>query len=114
MGVFLGDEIITRKEWDSVIVTVKGQLNKWRWLLQKTSYIANNLVSSSLWHRLACIVPPVSLLSKVQGLLVDFIWYKPHWVPQRVLFLPIEERGQGLVHLMSWGQLFVCVLFKGY
>ena len=58
-----------------------GRLEKLRWLLLKMSYrgrtlISNNLVSSSLWHRLACVNPPVSLLSKIQLVLVDFIWDK--------------------------------------
>ncbi len=111
LGVFLGDENTTKKTWDNVLETVKGRLNKWRWLLPKMSYrgrvlIANNLVSSFLWHRLACMDPPASLLSQVQRLLVDFIWDKLHWVPQSVLFLPKEEGGQGLVHLASGGAAF--------
>lgn len=109
LGVFLGDETTVKKNWDSVIHKVKSRLNKWRWLLPKMSLrgrvlIANNLVSSSLWHRLACMDPPVSLLS--QSLLVDFIWDKMHWVPQSVRFLPKEEGGQGLVHLASRGAAF--------
>ena len=111
LGVFLGDENMTKKNWDNVLETVKGRLNKWRWLLPKMSYrgrvlIANNLVSSSLWHRLACMDPPASLLSQVQRVLVDFIWDRMHWVPQSVLFLPKEEGGQGLVHLASRGAAF--------
>ena len=111
LGVFLGDETSTKKNWDNVLEKVKGRLGKWRWLLPKMSYrgrtlIANNLVSSSLWHRLACVNPPVPLLAKVQSVLVDFIWDKLHWVPQSVLFLPKEEGGQGLVHLASRGAAF--------
>ena len=111
LGVFLGDETNKNKNWDNVLEHVKGRLEKWRWLLPKMSYrgrtlIANNLVSSSLWHRLACVDPPVSLLSKIQSVLVDFIWDKLHWVPQSVLFLYKEEGGQGLVHLASRGAAF--------
>ena len=68
--------------------------------------IANNLVSSTLWHRLACVDPPPSLLAEVQRVLVDFFWGKMHWIPQSVLFLPKEEGGQGLVHLASRGAAF--------
>ena len=57
--------------------------------------IANNLVSSTLWHRLACVDPPPSLLAEVQRVLVDFFWGKMHWIPQSVLFLPKEEGGAG-------------------
>lgn len=111
LGIFLGDETTTKKNWDNVLESVEGRLKKWRWLLPKMSYrgrvlIANNLVSSSLWHRMACMDPPASLLPQVQRLLVDFIWDRLHWVPQSVLFLPKEEGGQGLVHLASRGAAF--------
>ncbi|KAJ4947290.1 hypothetical protein JOQ06_009326 [Pogonophryne albipinna] len=59
-----------------------------------------------LAHRLACTDPPVNLLSRVQALMVDFFWDRMHWVPQRVLFLPKEEGGHGLVHLASRGAAF--------
>lgn len=60
--------------------------------------IINNLVAS-LWHRLACIDPPIPVLSKIQSIL--FFWDNLHWVPQSVLFLPKDEGGHGLVHLQS-------------
>ncbi|KAI3374546.1 hypothetical protein L3Q82_021112 [Scortum barcoo] len=80
-------------------------------LLPKMSYrgrvlILNNLISTALWHRLACVDPPVSLLSRIQAVLVDFFWDRLHWVPQSILFLPKEEGGQGLVHLASRGAAF--------
>ncbi len=63
--------------------------------------IINNVVASSLWHKLACIDPPPKLLAEVQALLVDFFWDKLHWVTQSILFLSKEEGGQGLVNLQS-------------
>ncbi len=63
--------------------------------------IVNNLVASSLWHRFACVDPPIHLVAKIQATLIDFFWDKLHWVPQSVLFLPKEEGGQGLIHLQS-------------
>lgn len=63
-----------------------------------TTLVITNLVSSSLWHRLACVDPPSNVLSRIQSVLVDFFfWDKLHWIPQAVLFLPKEEGGQGLV-----------------
>ena len=72
---------------------VKGRLEKWKWILPRLSYrgrtlVINNLVASSLWHRLACVDPPTGLLAQIQRLMVDFFWDKLHWVPQCVLFLP--------------------------
>ena len=111
LGVFLGNEMFLQKNWDNVLEKVKGRLMKWKWLLPKMSYrgrvlVINNLVSSALWHRLACVDPPASLLSQIQRVLVDFFWDRLHWVPQSVLFLPKEEGGQGLVHLASRGAAF--------
>jgi len=63
--------------------------------------VVNNLVASSLWHRLACVDPPKQLLAKIQAVLVDFFWDKLHWIQQSVLFLPKEEGGQGLMNLQS-------------
>lgn len=106
LGIFLGNESIIQKNWDGVIDKLKGRLAKWKWLAPKMSYkgrilIINNLVASSLWHKLACIDLPQKNLSVVQALLVDFFWDKMHWVPQSVLYLPKEEGGQGLVNLQS-------------
>ncbi len=63
--------------------------------------IVNNLVASSLWHKFACVDPPLQLLLKIQAVLVDFFWGRLHWVSQNILFLPKEEGGQGLIHLQS-------------
>lgn len=68
--------------------------------------IINNLVASTFWHRLACIEPPNGLLSKLQTVIVDFFWTKLHWIPQSVLYLPREEGGQGLIHMVSRGATF--------
>ncbi len=40
---------------------------EWRWLIPNMSkhvLVVNNLVASSLWHRLACADPPVLLLDQ--------------------------------------------------
>lgn len=106
LGVFVGDDFTIQKNWDGVIEKIKGRLDKWRYLSSKISYrgrilIVNNLVASSLWHKLACMDPPSQLLAKIQAILVDFFWDKLHWVPQSVLYMPKEEGGQGLIHLQS-------------
>jgi len=106
LGVFIGDEVMTQKNWEGIIDKVKGRLDKWKWLLPKMSFrgrvlIANNLVASSLWHKFACLDPPITLMTKLKALLVDFFWDKLHWVPQSILFLSKEAGGQGLIHLQS-------------
>ncbi|KAI3363574.1 hypothetical protein L3Q82_012163 [Scortum barcoo] len=74
LGVFLGNEMFVEKNWENVLEKVKGRLEKWKWLVPKMSYrgrvlILNNLISTALWHRLACVNPPVSLLSRIQAVL---------------------------------------------
>ena len=106
LGIYLGAKEITKKNWDGVLDKVRAKLNKWRWLLPQMSYrgralVINNLVSSTLWHKIACMEPPAGLLQEVQSVLVDFFWDKLHWVSQSVLFLTKEEGGHGLVHLLS-------------
>ncbi len=81
-------------------------MDKWKWLLPNMSYrgrtlIVNNLVASSLWHRLPCVDPPPHFVSEVQAALVNFFWDKLHWVSQSILYLPREEGGQGLIHIQS-------------
>lgn len=111
LGVFLGDETFVLKNWDNVLERTKGCFARWKWILPKMSYrgrvlVINNLISSTLWHRLSCVDPPPDLLSKIQALLVDFFWDRLHWTRQSVLFLPKDEGGQGLIHLNSRGATF--------
>ncbi len=94
------------KNWEGVVEKIQGRLEKWKWLLSKMSsrgriLVINNLIASSLWHKLACIDPPPQLLGKIQAILVDFFWDRLHWVQQSILFLPREGGGQGLIHLQS-------------
>lgn len=99
LGVFLGDVITVEKNWENVLEKVQRRLARWNWLLTKMSFsgkvlIINNLVASLLWHRLAVLEPPVGLLEKIQT-------SKLKVLPKSVLYLSLEEGGQGLIHLES-------------
>lgn len=63
--------------------------------------VINNFVASIFWHRLACAEEAGELLSKLQDVIVDFLFTKFHCVPQSVLYPPKEEGGQGLIHLVT-------------
>ena len=96
LGVHLGDDSAEKRNWEGVEEKMEGRLGRWRWLLPRMSYrgraiIINNLVASSLWHRLAVLEPPAGLLGRLQSIIVDFFWDKLHWVSQSILFLPKEE-----------------------
>lgn len=106
LGIYLGDANMQKKNWEGLIEKVEGRLAKWKWIHSQLSFrgrvlIINNLVASTLWHKLSCVEPPIGLLPRLQAIFVNFFWNKLHWVPQSVLFLPKEEGGQGLIHLPS-------------
>ena len=65
-----GSDEIMEKNWEGALESVMGRLERWKWLLSKMSYkgrmlIINDLVSLSLWHKLACIDPPPDLCHKL-------------------------------------------------
>lgn len=106
LGVFLGDEVAQQKNWEGIVEKIEGRLKKWSWIHPQMFFrgrvlVINNLVASTLWHKLSCMDPPAGLLPKLQSILVNFFWDKLHWLPQSVLYLPKEEGGQGMVHLQS-------------
>lgn len=91
LGLFLGDDSTVQKNWDDAFEIVKGRLSKWKWLIPKMSYrgrtlIINNLVASTLWHRLACVDPPLCLLSDIQKVLIDFFFGKSYTGYPKVYF----------------------------
>ncbi|KAK3546765.1 hypothetical protein QTP70_035205, partial [Hemibagrus guttatus] len=111
LGVYLGNIEFLNKNWEGTVEHVKGRLSRWKWLIPRMSYrgrtlVINNLAASFLWHKLACMDPPLNLLASIQALLVDFFWDGLHWIPQSVLHLPKEEGGQGLVQLASRAAAF--------
>lgn len=62
LGVYLGDDITVKKNFEGIEGKIVGRLNKWKFLLSNMSYrgrvlIINNLAASTLWHWLACIDP---------------------------------------------------------
>lgn len=87
LGVFLGNDVSSRKNWEGMLEAVEGRLLKrWKWLLPRMSYrgralMINNLVPSFLWHRVFVVDPPSGLLSWVQTVIVDFFWDRLHWLP---------------------------------
>lgn len=81
-------------------------LSRWHWLLPQLSYrgrvlVCNNLVASSLWHKMTVLEPPKELVENVQKHLVIFFWSGQHWLKASVLYLPRQEGGHGLVDINS-------------
>lgn len=106
LGVYLGNQDFEQQNWEGVVAKVCARLSKWRWLLPRLSYrgrvlVVNNLVASTLWHRLKVLSPPRSLVDDIQKQLIDFFWTEQHWIQAAALYLPVEEGGQGLVDIRS-------------
>lgn len=87
-----------RKTGMGLFEKLKGCLAKWKWLAPNMSYkgrilIINNVVASSLWHKLACIDPPPKLLAEFQALLVDFFGGGIKYTGSLRVFLFLAGRG---------------------
>ena len=64
--------------------------------------IANQLAASKLFHCLAALTPPDSILSELQQRLVDFVWSnKKHLLKKQYLFEKPDKGGLGLVCLQA-------------
>ena len=64
--------------------------------------IANKLAASKLFHCLAALTPPDSVLSELQQRLVDFVWSnKKHLLKKQYLYEKPDKGGQGLVCLQA-------------
>ncbi len=106
LGVSLGKEEFKRLNWEGLVDKVRARLSRWHWLLPQLSYrgtvlVCNNLVASSLWHKMTVLEPPKELVENVQKHLVNFFWSGQHWLKASVLYLPRQEGGQGLVDINS-------------
>ncbi len=106
LGVSLGKEDFKRINWEGLVDKVRARLSRWHWLLPQLSYrgrvlVCNNLVASSLWHKMTVLEPPKELVENVQKHLVNFFWSGQHWLKASVLYLPRQEGGQGLVDINS-------------
>ncbi|KAF7643979.1 hypothetical protein LDENG_00230120 [Lucifuga dentata] len=106
LGVYLGTEGIQQQNWESVREKVCAKLSEWKWLLPQLSYrgrvlVINNLVASTLWHRLNVLSPPRGFIEDIQQTLVNFFWSGQHWIRASALYLPVEEGGQGLVDISA-------------
>lgn len=92
--------------WEDVWERVCAPLSRWKSLLPQLSYrgravVANNLLASTPWHKLGVLQPPAGLIQYIQRRLVTFIWSGQHWIRSSVLYLPVQEGGQGLVDIIS-------------
>lgn len=120
LGIFLGNEDFVLKNFEGAIEKVKGRLAKWSFLVKKLSYrgrvlVINNLVASSLWHRLACIDPPAHVLSKIQSVLVDFFFGTVYTGSNKVFCFCLKMRvARGWSTFKVGQQPFACSLYKGF
>lgn len=106
LGVYLGTETFKTKNWEGMVAKMCSRLSKWSWVLPQLSYrgrvlVTNNLAASALWHKMNVLDPPDDIIQELQKRLVDFFWTGQHWTKAAVLFLPVNEGGQGLIDIKS-------------
>ncbi len=106
LGLYFGTNSYTEKNWEGLGDKVVLRIQKWRWILPHLSFrgrclVINNLAASMLWHKFTVLDPPKELLIGVQKAFVNFLWDGCHWLPSGILYLPVAEGGQGLIHLES-------------
>lgn len=94
------------KNWEGLLETVTGKLQRWTWIRAQLSYrgrvlAVNSQAASMLWHRRTVLDPPEELLIQLQKAFVDFFWGGRYCLPPGVLCLPVIEGGQGFLHLVS-------------
>ncbi len=54
-----------------------------------------------MWHKTIVMEPPEELVSIIQRTIVNFFWNGQHWTRAAVLYLPVQEGGQGLVDVRN-------------
>lgn len=106
LGLYFGTKGYTEKNWEGLADKVILRIQKWQWILPHLSFrgrclVINNLAASMLWHKFTVLDPPKELLLGVQKAFINFFWDGCHWLPPGVLYLPVAEGGQGLIHLES-------------
>lgn len=111
LGVYLGKNEYWMKNWEGLVEGVLVKLSKLKWLLPQLSYrgrvlIANNLIASTLWHKLMVLDPPRNIIEGIQKTLVKFFCSGQHWLKAAVLYLPTYEGGQGLIDICSRTAVF--------
>ncbi|KAK3516016.1 hypothetical protein QTP70_001673, partial [Hemibagrus guttatus] len=92
------------KNWEGVVGKLCAKLSQWTWVLPQLSYrgrvlVTNNLIAFFLWHLFTLLEPPEPLIKEVQKRIVNFFWAGQHWTRAPVLYLPLQEGGQGLIDL---------------
>jgi len=85
LGVFIGIEEFRNKNWDGLVKKVCAWLSRWNWLLPQLSYrgrvpVCNNLVASSLWHKMMILEPPKKLVKEIQQRIVEIFLSGQHWL----------------------------------
>lgn len=106
LGIFLGSESYQRNNWENVKEKVCNRLSKWNWILPQLSYrgrvlVINNLAASVLWHKLIVLNPPDGFIREIQKVFIDFFWNGNHWLKETILYLQLNEGGQGLMDIKS-------------
>ena len=107
LGTYIGNTVAyAENNWKDTLEKIDTRLNHWNQFAKALSFrgrvlVINQLCASKLWHRLITMAPSTGLLNQLQTKFNDFFWQGRHWVARDVLYQPVVNGGQGLVHLES-------------
>ncbi|KAJ1525858.1 hypothetical protein ONE63_009051 [Megalurothrips usitatus] len=107
LGVQLGNNPKwEQKNWDDLLIKIKGLLSKWSQYVKLTSYqgrriICNQLVGSLLIHVLTILQPPQKFILEAQKEINNFLWQGKHWLHPNHLYSKQETGGQNLINIQA-------------
>ena len=121
LGVHLGNTPnYLKQNWLKCKEKLTKTLLSWSRLSNTMSYkgkviIANQLAASKIFHFLAVLSPPESVLNELQNLLVEFVWSgKRHWLKKETLYDQPDNGGLGLACLKARILSFRFVLIQRF
>ena len=108
LGVHLGNSNhYINQNWKICKDKLTKTISKWTNLTSSLSLkgkilVANQLAASKIFHCLAVLSPPNSVLCELQNMLVNFVWSnKRHLLRKQILFQKPDKGGLGLACLQA-------------
>ena len=108
LGVHLGtSNTFINQNWMKCKEKLNKTLTRWTSITHSLSLkgkilVANQLAASKIFHHLATLSPPKSILTELQEMLINFVWSnKRHLLKKQILYQEPNKGGLGLVCLQA-------------
>jgi len=100
LGLYFGTNYDAN--WSILMIKFKSKLEHYKksnaTSLFSKALILNTFVLPVLWYGLKVLEPPVSFLSEIERLCLEYIWGGKKWVRKQFVFAPTENGGLGVRH----------------